>query len=475
MHLARFAIVIPPVWAGLLAVLQVSSAVQLDGPLRTECRNPRYFVDASGKPVYLAGMHDGWELQDYAWGDANPGICFDFSGFLDALVRYRQNVFRLWCVEHTKINEADSDLTTPLPYHRVPGHGQANDGQPRFDLDQFNQAYFDRLRDRAIQAQKRGVYVIVMLFQGWSIEDKGGRVNPWPYHPFHRGNNVNQVDGDLDGDGQGKELHTYLGEDHALTRRQRAYVRKVIDTLGDLDNVLYEIANESHPRSIQWQSCMVRYIHQVEKSGPKRHPVGITVPFGVPNKRGLNAELFNSPADWISPNHEAGQSYSYRDNPPPADGRKVVISDSDHLFGNQGKDPTWVWKSFCRGYNLLYMDQWTVERDDRDRRRVRAALGHTRVIADRMDLIAVTPHDDLASTKYCLANPGREYLVYAPHGAAVSVDLSAASGTLAVEWLHPITGRAITGGTIRGGARSRLTAPFDGDAVLYIRAEGANP
>lgn len=37
---------------------------------------------------------------------------------------------------------------------------------------------------------------------------QGQAGNPWQGHPFHRSNNVNGVDGDLNGDGQGPEIHT---------------------------------------------------------------------------------------------------------------------------------------------------------------------------------------------------------------------------------------------------------------------------
>jgi hypothetical protein len=129
-----------------------------------------------------------------------------------------------------------------------------------------------------------------------------------------------------------------------------------------------------------------------------------------------------------------------------------------------------VWKSFCRGHNLLYMDKWTLERRDPDRENVRKALGHTREYANRADLLAMTPRSELASTKYCLANPGREYLVYAPEGGTVEVNLAEARGALAVEWFNPRSGAATDGGTVAGGSRHAFKAPFDGDAVLYLRA-----
>jgi len=88
----------------------------------------------------------------------------------------------------------------------------------------------------------------------------------------------------------------------------------------------------------------------------------------------------------------------------------------------------------------------------------------------------MVPHTEIASSGYCLANEGEEYLVYLPaddDGSAektVSVDLSAASAALAVEWFNPRTAETILAGTTRGGTIKEFTAPFPGDAVLYVRA-----
>ena len=97
------------------------------GPLRVSEKNPRYFVDSDGKPVFLAGGHDGWELQDYAWGDANGPVKFDWNGFLDFMEKRGHNLIRLWCVESTKVRDDDADLTTPMAYERVTGRGKANE------------------------------------------------------------------------------------------------------------------------------------------------------------------------------------------------------------------------------------------------------------------------------------------------------------------------------------------------------------
>jgi hypothetical protein len=189
---------------------------------------------------------------------------------------------------------------------------------------------------------------------------------------------------------------------------------------------------------------------------------------------GSNSTLFNSPADWISPNSDSRTgTFNYRDNPPPGDGRKVVLSDTDHLWGNGG-DRQWVWKSFLRGLNPLYMDPYddppVWERLLPDIEEVRRNLGYTRIYANRVNLTKMTPRLDLSSTGYCLANPGSEYIVYQPDAADFTVDLI--PGTYSYEWYNPIAGRQAGEGSFTAeGGRTSFTPPFHGDAVLYIKVK----
>jgi hypothetical protein len=178
--------------------------------------------------------------------------------------------------------------------------------------------------------------------------------------------------------------------------------------------------------------------------------------------------MLASEADWISP----GRNDGYGEDPPAWSGKTVSLLDTDHIWG-VGGNAVWVWKAFTRGHNPLFMDPYdsgvfkSLSNGSWDE--VRRAMGRTRRLAERVNLAAMTPRNDLASTKYCLANPGKEYLAYLPDGGEVTVDLSAATGALAVEWFNPRTGAATDGGTIQSGAIRSLKPPFTGDAVLYLR------
>ncbi len=474
------ALVVTLAWS--VIAMSALCAAPATGPLRVSPDNPRYFADPEGRIVYLTASHTWSNLKDM--GATDPPPLFDYPGYLQMLREYHHNFIRLWHWELTRYAyDGKTTYCQPFPWPRT-GPGEALDGKPRFDLSKLDQAYFDRLRERVLQAGEQGIYVSIMLFEGHGLHASDA---PWCWdgHPMNAANNINGINGDPDGDGRGIETQSLVIP--AVTAIQEAYVRKVVDTVNDLDNVLYEIANESGAYSTPWQYHFINLIHEYEAGKPKQHPVGMTFQYHRDAAhRGTNQTLFDSPADWISPNPEGG----YNDDPPAADGSKVILSDTDHLWGIGGNAP-WVWKSFCRGMNPLFMDPcsppieaegtaggtWTdhltgLSRLDPKWDPVRQAMGQTLRLAERLDLRRMVPQGTLASSGYCLADPGREYVVYLPEGGQVTVDLTAVTGDVQVEWLPPLQGDAVAGPAVTGGDKRTLQAPFGGDAVLYLRVAG---
>jgi hypothetical protein len=101
-----------------------------------------------------------------------------------------------------------------------------------------------------------------------------GSGNPWVNHPYNGNNNINGVEGDLNGNGEGEEIHTLANSE--ILALQKTYVQKVMDTLNDLDNVLYEISNESPASSTAWQYHIVNFIREYERTKPQQHLIGMS-------------------------------------------------------------------------------------------------------------------------------------------------------------------------------------------------------
>ena len=423
------------------------------GPLVVSAENPIYFADPTGKAVYLTGT--------YVWSNGAP--TFDFQAYLDLLTSENQNFIRLWHSEEDRQSN---------PYLRT-GPGNARDGKPKYDLTQFDPSYFDHLRAAVVAAQAKGVYVGVMLFNGWSVATYDPSfANPWPRNPFQRENNINDINGDPDGGGMGQEIHALAIS--RVTDLEDAYVEKVVDTLNDLDNVVWEVCNECDTGATYFEYHVIDLLHKYEAIKPKHHPVWMTVQW----PGGDNAVLSASDAEAVSPTKSTGDYLGEEGGPDPNESRKVILSDTDHLWGIGG-NVGWVWRSFTRGLNPIFLEDDLPKviaghRSNWDR--LRRALGQTRAYAQRMDLIHMKPHGELTSTGYALAKPGKEYLVYAPAGGKFSVDLTASpTASFQVEWFDPGTGATLKGPAAAGDGRALFNAPFHGAAVLYLLSNVSVP
>ena len=304
-----------------------------------------------------------------------------------------------------------------------------------------------------------------MLFEGWALRHANLRRGvpagwAWRSHPFHPENNVNGVDAGVTGNPNSGQPHSLARP--AVNAVQAAYIRKVVDTVNDLDNVLYEVINEGGEQ--KWDWWVADTLRKYEATLPQQHPIGIT---------GHGAErlksMLASPADWISPGSQDG----FRDEPPAWNEKKVSLLDTDHVWGIGGHQ-AWVWRSVLRGHNPLFMDPWDGsvlgKPSEPQWDPVRRSLGFARRLTDRLDLAAMVPSDSLASTKYCLASVGSEYLVYVPAGQGVTVNLAAAGGRYSVEWLDCSSGTLVPAKSVAGRGSRDFQPPVATDAVLHLSA-----
>jgi hypothetical protein len=488
------------------------------GPLVVCAANPRYFTVASGdaageKAVYLTGSHIWNNLQDglgpgescAEWPEGN-----DYQAYLAFLRDHGHNFIRLWRWEHFRsqsFGKAFHLCMTPQPWPRS-GPGAAADGKPRFDLSRFDEGYFGRLRDRVIAAGNAGCYVSVMLFEGWGLH-----LSPAPDHieghPFHAGNNINRI-----------AISSIVGYQvlpmaPRIQAIQEAYLRKVVDTVHDLPNVLYEVANESSGQdaeavqfpgmpplpgpigdSTRWQHWVIEFVRRHERrQGYDSHPIGMTMQFPVPDQAKVNDRLFHGPADWVSPGFDdvaqpggAQQSRWFTD-PPPNDGTKVVISDTDHYAPGAG-DALWAWKSFLRGHNPILMDFGIIDvvhpldpslgvPSYESLEPARYAMGDTLQFAQRIRLTTMQPRGDLSSTGYALANPGEEYLILQPAELADPFTVTMHPGTYSAQWYAVNSRQRATADQVTASRHAVIgfTAPFarPEPAVLHLTKTGPLP
>src|SRR5262249_14722042 len=133
---------------------------------------------------------------------------------------------------------------------------------------------------------------------------------------------------------------------NVITDLQDACVKRTIDTLNDLPNVLWIVSEEAPSKSIWWNNHLVSLVKADERGKPFQHPVGYAAPDGL-----ADAILYNSDADWVAPSAWISPNSSCGTGRPAC---KVNLNDSDHsYFGMWNDSPqknrNYAWENFLAG------------------------------------------------------------------------------------------------------------------------------
>jgi hypothetical protein len=336
-----------------------------------------------------------------------------------------------------------------------------------------------------------------MLFEGFSLHLTAPPDNI-EGHPFHAANNVNDIGITSIVDYQVLPLNSRV---EAL---QLDYIRKVIDTVHDLPNVLYEVANESSGQSAdsvvfedgssietpigdstQWQYWVINTVKAYEREmGYDTHPIGMTYLFPVAELSKSNDPLWLSPADWISPGFDDTLGEGRWSNDPPLnDGGKVVLLDTDH-FSPFSSSALWAWKAFLRGHNPILYDLGILSGGKPPNpsegnpsfdslESARLAMGDTRDFAERISLATMQPSPDVSETRFALADPGNEYLILQTSETGAAFTVTTTPGQYAVEWHSLLTRETVPGATLAVDHADpiNVSPPFAvaGPSVVHLR------
>src|ERR1700752_1977845 len=127
---------------------------------------------------------------------------------------------------------------------------------------------------------------------------------------------------------------------------QQAYMQKVVDTVNDLQNVLYEPCKEAPDAT--WCHNMISAIHTYQSTKPNQHPVlfPVTSALNTTPVLNSNADLFAGSSK-VAPTNNCGGG-------TPA--CKVDLNDSDHSYTMPGiktdgalLNRNFVWENFVSG------------------------------------------------------------------------------------------------------------------------------
>jgi len=211
-----------------LAITLAQAWAQSDPAISLHPANPRYFL-FRGRPVYLLSA-----TEHYGSVINRP---FDFEKYLDDAAAHKMTMTRTFLLfrELQSARNPSSPCKPESPDYIAPyprtGPGKAMDGEPVYDLDQWNAEYFDRLHRFLDAASKRGIVVELTVFSNTYKDDI------WALNPLRAKNNRQGI-GNVD-------WADYLaGKDRELLQRQVEFARKAVRETSAYDNVYYEICNE---------------------------------------------------------------------------------------------------------------------------------------------------------------------------------------------------------------------------------------
>src|SRR6185503_15004792 len=200
-------------------------------PLFTLEHNPNGFVDGSGRPVWLSGMiidrkAHGWPLIN----DATLQRIHDNGG---NFAHIRLGPFVRWY----------EGKTFEAYYY--------NEVEERYDLDRWNEPFWDSVRRVLTKAESLGIYVEVDVADGWTMKYHADIPDHY-LSPWQEPNNVNDAKYDCE------NMMPPASNVHPR------WLNKVAEVTAGFPNVIYEIGNETDTcpqmATLEWEHLVTSAI-----------------------------------------------------------------------------------------------------------------------------------------------------------------------------------------------------------------------
>ncbi|MCL4482462.1 MAG: glycoside hydrolase family 5 protein [Bacteroidetes bacterium] len=448
----------------LLFIFLATTTFAQTKPISLHPENPHYF-SYKGKPTVLitSGEHYG----------AVMNTDFNYKIYLKTLQKDGLNMTRTMTGGYFEPEGAfkiAKNTLAPSPEKFIGPWARAVDGK-KFDLEQWDEAYFARLEAFLTEAQKRGVIVELDLFCQFYGEMQ------WNLSPFNIRNNVNNL-----GDIPHTDVYT-LDKNKGLLAVQEKMVRKIVDELKIFPNLIYEICNEpGSGTTLEWQEYISKVITDAEKSFAHKHLISQNIVNGQKKIENPNPLISVFNFHYASPPKAVTINYNLN----------KVIGENETGFKGQ-KDSTYrkqAWELILAGgglfNNLDY--SFTTEHPNGTFRypsnqpgggssRLREQLSYLKKFVESFNFIALKPDNSIYAggllkglTPYILAETGKQYAFYLMGGKQVNPELNLPKGNYSLEWLNPLTGKIEKKEKLsHSGGKVKLTSPeYTEDIALKI-------
>ena len=415
------------------------------GPVIVDSENPKHFMHAGSKKHFYHLGYTAYHLLDPSNDNSQIKATIDYC------VRNGFNKIRFLLAGYPR--DTDKRTSTDVEYGvtdpwKAPNYGsepgQVNPlpawlGQPHnYDFTRFNVAYWQRI-DRAVKLmrQKGLVATCIITIEKQNLPKEYGR----------------------------------------LTEHEYRLYRYAVARLSAFDNVWFDLGNEHNEyRDKPWGETMGRFVKKCDPSGRLASAHGydqffytdstwadfiITQQYGEPqNVHQWALKYYPTPMPYI--NEEYGYEGSLNQ---PGHGQSADLVRKCHwsiaMAGGYATYGDW-----SNGTSYFYMGHPGPGK-------AALELKHLRSFFEKLPFWELVPHDELATSGFCLAKTPVHFVFYFPTGGQITINLESASDeALGASWFDPRTGGYVPGPALSAG-KNAITCPSSEDWVFYVKPANA--
>ncbi len=419
-------------------------------------------------------------------GRVGPGYTDDLEELTETMRAHNQvfltHHWGLWYDrrrdDHQMVRRNDGEVWPPFyeqPWARS-GRGTAWDGLSKYDLTRFNPWYFARLKQFADLCDRKGLVLIQQMYFQHNLLEAGAHWADFPWRPA----NCVQDTGFPEPPPYVHNKRIFLAEafydvSHPLRRQlHRAYIRKCLDTLGANSNVLF-FTGEEFTGPLAFVQFWLDTLDEWQKEKGKKILIGLSCTKDVQDAiladpvRGPKVSVIDLKYWWYTANGgvyqpKGGENLAPRQQYRQWNGTKTY---SDAQIIQQVREYRLRYPDKAVLCSLRAVNGWAVL----------SGGGSIPPLPPMTDarLLAALPRmrpldaPERAKSQAVLAEPGRNYLVYANTGPSLTLDLSGSDGPFAAYRIDPRTGRACRSAeVVHGGKAVDFSVDASGTCLWWL-------
>ncbi|HVS12408.1 MAG TPA: hypothetical protein VMV46_00675 [Thermoanaerobaculia bacterium] len=350
---------------------------------------------------------------------------------------------------------------TVHPYART-GPGRAIDGEPRFDLDRFEDAHFELIAGSVDDAAERGIVLQLVVFDCWHLLSRDRHPGSGvAYDPLHPANHVGE-------DGP-RTPEQWADPEGPTFERHRRYVRRLVETVGDRPNIVWEACNENSVDFPRFDLAVAELITATERElasrGVRQH---LVMPRDLPDHRQVAGQFLPAAdrpdvAETLEEMRAALADEQWAWNRP-----LIVDNDCCRDRGSASLRRRKAWAALSAGAHVsFFLPEVPSDRgllESRDTRNGLRFFGVVRDFLERsaIDLVGMAPCSVAAGPGWCFGHADGERVVVLPEGGETT--LAGLPEPRVACWVDPRSGALL-----EAGAGPRWLAPNRRDWVLWVR------